>query len=60
MFCSNRKIFSQKFLFKCVLSDKEIKFFRLWALQAILLPARGTLLSGAFSGASVMINFNHK
>ena len=50
----------QKFVFKCVLSDTEIKFFRLWAISTILLPARGTLLSGAFSGANVMINFNHK
>ena len=32
MFCSNRKIFSQKCLFQCVLSDKKRKFFRLWAL----------------------------
>ena len=32
MFCSNRKIFSQKFPFKCVFSDKEIKFFRLWVI----------------------------
>ena len=32
MFCSNRKIFPQKFLFQCVLSDNERKFFRLWAL----------------------------
>ena len=26
MFCSNCKIFSQKFLFKCVLSNEEITF----------------------------------
>ena len=32
MFCSNRKILSQKFLFQRVLSVKKRKFFRLWAL----------------------------
>ena len=31
-FAQIAKFFSQTFLLKCVLSDEEIKFFRLWAI----------------------------